>query len=300
MNAYLKILEKVVPATVCIKSEIPESHPTSSVLGVERMGSGTLIDPHGFILTVGYVVLGASAITVTLQDGRELPAKLIYNDFESGISVIRIRGANLPHTPLGDSQELKIGQSVLIVAATNTQERRASDGIVTSITLFDAYWEYMLEKAIFTTAINPGFGGGILLDYLGKIYGIVSLNLGFIKDCSMVIPIDYFLNFKEELLTAGTVSKKNSRAWIGFYVMPSYQGVVVYGLVSGAPAEKAGLKTGDIILYLDSREIGGSRVKLYQELWKKMPGDKVSFTIVRQGRLLTVTVQSTDRAQFYA
>ena len=300
MNAYLKFLEQVVPATVCIKTEIPETHPTSSILGTERMGSGTLIDPRGFILTVGYVVLGASSIIITLQDRREFPGRVVYHDFESGISILKIRATNLPNAFIGNTQELSTGQSVLIVAATNPQERRASDGVITSISPFDAYWEYMLDKAIFTMAINPGFGGGALLNYRGEIIGIVSLNLGFIKDCSMVIPIDYFLRHKEELFKEGTVTRTSRRAWLGFYIMPSYQGVLIYGLVAGGPAEKAGLKTGDIIIYLDGYEVGGSRTNLYKELWKRQAGQEISITIVRQGKLITLSLLSADRAEFYA
>ncbi|MBI2358234.1 MAG: trypsin-like peptidase domain-containing protein, partial [Deltaproteobacteria bacterium] len=90
MNAHLGLLHAILPATADLKVRVPEDHPSTRNLGSERVGSGTIVDPDGYILTVHYVVLGAQSITVTLIDGEQYPGELAAQDFESGLALIKI------------------------------------------------------------------------------------------------------------------------------------------------------------------------------------------------------------------
>ncbi len=291
-----------MPAVVNIHAQIPVTNPSSSILGTERMGTGTILDREGHILTIGYIVLGADRITVNLHDGRDFPAEVSGQNVESGLAVIRVLGGpeleELPTARLGQSQDLKVGQSTLIIAATDKEQRQVSTGIITSLKPFDAYWEYMLDRAILTTASNPGFGGGPLLTYTGQLVGIVSLNLGPSGGLSLAVPVDLFYEAREELLGLRE-APRGARPWIGFFAQPQENGLVIAGLVPGSPAEEAGLQTGDILLTVNNEEIT-SRRQLYECMWRGRPGDIFTFTVQRGEEELTIVVESTDRKTFYS
>lgn len=298
MNGYYTFLEKIMPATVNIRAYVRPDHPSADILGTERAGSGTLIDDVGHILTVGYVVLGAERILVTLQQGEQVQAHVVYIDFESGLAVLQadIRGA--VSMPLGDSGTLQRGQMGLILAATDTTERRVTAGLVTAIEAFDAYWEYMLDRAILTTAVNAGFGGGAFVTLAGVMVGVVSLNLGGLKDSTMVIPLESFLRIRDELFIYGRVRSRVPRAWVGLYPMPSPRGLIVFGLTSGGPADRAGVKPGDMLLSIDDHEVL-DRPTLYRHLWQHQAGEEVVLILMREGMRHVVAIHSQDRALFF-
>ena len=138
MNDYLKFLEHVVPAVVSIRSVTPQRHPSARILGTERTGSGSVIDAEGHILTVGYVVMGARTIEITLPDQQQYPATLLFQDFESGMAILQTPARDLPTVPLGQSAALQEGDNVIIVAATDQTQRMASPGFISALRPFDA------------------------------------------------------------------------------------------------------------------------------------------------------------------
>jgi S1-C subfamily serine protease len=298
LNDYLKFLEYVVPATVSIRSVTPQRHPSARILGTERMGSGAVIDAEGHILTVGYVVMGARTIEVTLPDQRQFPATLVCQDFESGMAILQTPARDLPTVPLGRSSALKEGDKVIIVAATDQTQRMASPGFISALRPFDAYWEYMLDQAILTTAMNPGFGGGPLLDALGQMIGVLSLNLNSTKEMTLAIPIDLFHRVKERVFTYGAITDRRPRPWVGMYSEPVEGGVAVIGLIPNGPASRAGLEVKDVILEVDNAEAAGRR-ELYELLRRKQAGDELTFTVQRGEEVLDIRVTSMDRADFY-
>lgn len=299
MNGYYKFLEQLIPATVNIQTQVKAGHPSVSVLGAERAGSGTLIDAEGHILTVGYVVMGAEAITVTLQTGEEAQARIVHIDYESGFALLKSDVRHRPTIPLGEVRALQPGQMGLLIASTDLTERRVTEGIITSLGPFDAYWEYMVDHAILTTGENPGLGGGAFITLTGEMVGIVSLNLGGLKDASMVIPMDYFQRVRDDLMRYGYVTERTPRAWIGLYPMPSPRGMIVFGITPTGPADVAGVQAGDVILSLDDQEVA-DRVMLYQRLWQHQAGEEIVLSIMREGRKHILPVMSQDRATFYA
>lgn len=299
MNASVKLIELVLPATVAVKAEVPAEHPSAQILGTERLGTGVLVDPAGLVLTVNYVVLGARAVEVKLLDDTTIGGKVIAQDFASGIALIEISGKALPALRLCPLAELQVGQEIFIVAAAGENKRRANNGGITSLGPFDAYWEYSLDRAITTTAMNPGVGGAALLDMRGRLAGVVSLDLSEVGRFTLAIPVDHYLDHREELLRHGRRVTRPLRAWIGFYCYTFREHVVVAGVLPGAPGDEAGLKAGDVVLSVDGQRISG-RHELYTSLWAHQPGELVTFRVFRNNQVKQVAVPAGNAEEFFA
>jgi S1-C subfamily serine protease len=300
MNASVRLLEATLPATVHLQVQVPESHPSAAVLGTERAGSGALVDAAGLIVTVNYIVLGSREVRVTLFDGRELPGDVVAQDFASGLALVEVAGDAFPALSVAAAEPaLEVGEEVFIVASVGDASRRASSGGITSLDAFDANWEYTLERAIFSSAMNPGLGGGPLVDRRGRVAGVVSLNLNEIGRFSLAIPIEHYREHRDELLRFGRRTTRPSRAWLGLYCYLLRGHVVVAGLLPGGPAEAAGLAQGDIILAVGDRKIR-TRREFYERLWEHQAGDDVRLEIFRGDGMQTVVVASANVEEFFA
>lgn len=298
MDARITLATNVVPATVTVHAQVPERHPSAQILGQDRMGTGTLIDREGHILTVNYVVLGAEKITVATMNGREHSAHIVSRDFESGLALIKIPAGRYPTIPLGDSRRVQAGEAAFIVASLGDENRRVNGGVVTTIEPFDAYWEYMLDRAILFTAPNPGVGGGPLVNSRGEMVGVVSLNLNEIARMSLAIPVEVYAEHAEELRRFGHIVGRPPRAWMGLYAQPTEEGIMVAGVVPRGPADRSGLEEGDMILAVGQQQIADRRA-LYRALWTHRAGERVQLTVMRRNAVKTVSVSSQDRAEFY-
>jgi serine protease Do len=298
LNGHIGLIHSLLPATVDLHVTIPENHPSSRNLGSERVGSGTLVNPDGYILTVHYVTVGATAITVTMPDGEQYPGQLAGQDQETGLALVKIPAQELPFVKLAAPDSVTLGQPVVMIASSGQTGRRVSGGYVTSLECYDGHWEYMLEKTIRVSSLNPGFGGGTLANFRGELVGIVSLNLYEVGKFTLAIPADYYRKYETELKQYGQVRSRPSHPWIGFYPQPMAGHVVVGGVVPGGPAEKFGFKEGDIILSVEKKEIR-SRPELYREMWKKRPGETISFKILREEQSFELEVIGGDRADRY-
>ena len=294
MNGHLGLIHSLLPATVDLRVSVPGDHPSARNLGTERSGSGTIVDRAGYILTVHYVVVGAQSIVVTAADGEQYPGEIAADDQESGLALVKIPGGDFPFLHPAPPQSVEIGAPALIVASNGEAQRRTSGGYVTSFEGYDGHWEYMLERSIRVTAPNPGFGGGTLADFSGRLMGVVSLNLGDIGKPTLAIPIEMYSKYEAELKQFGRVKSRPTRPWLGLYSQPMGGHIVVAGVVPGGPAEKSGLKEGDIILKVETQEIR-SRAELYREMWKKKPGERISLRILREDESLDLAVVGADR-----
>jgi len=292
-------MSKVLPATVHIRADIPEAHPSSRILGTERMGTGTIIDPSGLALTVNYVVLGAPQVRVTLLDQRAYVADVVHHDFASGLALIRLPDHGLPSLPLRRLAGLELGDDTFIVASVGEGAARVSNGAISYIGPFDANWEYVLERAVMTTAMNPGLGGGPLLDARGEVLGVVSLNLNEIGRFSLVVPAEYYLDATDRFLAHSHPGGLPGRAWLGIFSYAMKEHVVIAGLLPGGPGEQAGLKAGDVILAVDGDEVRDRRT-FYQLLWRRRPGDEVTLRVFRGRQEQTVRVASGNVEEFFA
>jgi S1-C subfamily serine protease len=298
VNAAVGLIERVLPATVHVSAHVPDTHPSAQLLGTERMGSGAIVDPAGLLLTVNYVVLGADQVKVTLADRHELPADVVCQDFVSGLALLRVPADGLPALPLRRTLDLALGDDTFIIASVGEDGVRVANGNVTYVGPFDANWEYALERAIMTTAMNPGLGGGPLLDTNGRMVGIVSLNLNEIGRFSLAIPADCYLDARDVFLAGGRLDGAE-RAWLGVFCYALNDRVVIAGVLPGGPGERAGLKPGDIVLAVDGHDVADRR-SLYRLLWTHRPGEDVTLRLYRGKNLCTVTVAAGDVQEFFA
>jgi len=298
LNGHIGLIHSILPATVDLQVKIPESHPSAHNLGSERVGSGTIVDADGYILTVHYVTVGASSITVTLPDGEQYPAQVAAQDQETGLSLVKVAERGLPCLKLAAPDSVELGQAVVMIASSGQAARRVSGGYVTSLEPYDGQWEYMIDKSIRITTFNPGFGGGTLVNFRGELIGVVSLNLSEVGKFSLAIPIDYYRAYEHELKQYGQVRSRPRRPWLGIYPQAMAGHVVIGGLVPNGPAAKFGMAQGDIILSVGKKEIR-TRQELYQEMWKKRPGERISFHILRDDQSFDLEIVGGDRADRY-
>jgi S1-C subfamily serine protease len=262
------------------------------------MGSGTIVDAAGLILTVNYVVMGAETLHVTLGRGRALRAEIVAQDFEIGLALLRVKRQGLPAVQIADSQSLERGAPVFAIGSIGPRERRVAGGLVTYLGEFEAYWEYMLDRGIVSSAANPGFGGGPLFTLSGKMVGVVSLNLNEIARCSLSIPSECYRRNRDEFVRFGRVVSRPQRAWLGVFAHVLDEGVVVAGVVPNGPGARSGIQEGDVIVSLDAREVP-TRKELYLSLWRHAPGEKMTLEVMRDNEVRRLSVTAGDRADFY-
>jgi len=298
MGEHLAFLYNIIPGVVNIHAQIHPDNPSVSILGDERMGTGTIIDPEGYILTVGYIVLGEESLTVNLPDGRCVSAQVVGHDFETGLAMLKVEAPDLTVVPMGTLADIEPGQKAVIVASANPTKRIASPGFVTKICPFDAYWEYMLDQALLTSSLNSGFGGGPLLNYRGQLIGVVSLNLYEARGNTLAIPVDPFRAVMKEIKQWNRVASRKPRPWIGVQTQVDLRGLMVFGLAQDGPGMSAGLREGDCILACNSQPVTDRR-EFYTELWKPKAGETVTLKILRGDKILDILVKSVDRGVFY-
>lgn len=286
----------VVSSIVFLRSRIPARHPSAAVLGEERMGSGIAVDPHR-VLTAHYLLLGASEVEVQGADGKPREVRRTVVDHETGLGLVELGGNELRPARLERRDRVTPGLPVFLLSCTGAEERKGATGHVSWIGPFEAFWEYMLDRAIMTTVVNPGLAGAPLFDRDACLIGVVSLGLAAVGRYSLAIPLDLYLAHRAEL--HGEVARSRPpRAWIGFYPHAYDGGVVVTGVVPGGPAERAGIAQGDLLLSVDGKPVQTLR-ELYREIWRKPPGASLGFGVLRDAALRVVEVVAGDRYEFY-
>ena len=228
------------------------------------MGAGVVVSPE-HVLTAHYLVLGASRVDVTGLDGRTRRVDAVALDHDSGLALLTTPLGDVPPARLVADVELRPGDPVFLLTATGENERRGASGHVSFVGPFEAFWEYMLDRAIMTTIVNPGLAGGPLLDARGRVAGVVSLGLASVGRYSLAIPSGLFLARRALLESGEPMPASERHAWIGFYPQANEDGVQVSGVVSGGPAESAGLQRGDLLVSVDGHPVQTLR-QLYRAL----------------------------------
>jgi len=298
MDAPVEFVKELLPSIVNIHTTVPRAHPSSRILGEERMGSGVVLDASGLILTVNYVVMGASTIEVAPLKGRRTKAEVVAQDFEIGFALVRTKRQGFAPVQLATSRAPERGDPVIAIASSGVQEVRVGGGLITYLGEFEAYWEYLLDRGIVTSAANPGHGGGGLFDLAGRLIGILYLNLNEIARSSLAIPVDAYQAHETELVRYGRVMSRPKRAWLGVFAHALEEGGVGAGVVPGGPGERAGLREGDLIVSFDAEEVG-SRRDLYMRLWRHEPGEKIHIEVMRENKACRFEVTGGDRAEFF-
>jgi S1-C subfamily serine protease len=280
-----------------LHATIPAEHPSAAILGEERMGAGVAVTSD-HVLTAHYLVLGASSAEVVGLDGKPRPVTKISLDHDSGLALLAVEGAGFEPARLAGQDELRPGDPVFLLTCTGDKERRGASGHVSFVGPFEAFWEYMLDRAVMTTIVNPGLAGGPLLDARGRVAGVVSLGLAAVGRYTLAIPIRLFLERRERLEAGQPVPESERHAWIGFYPQANDDGIGISGVVPGGPAEAAGLQRGDLLLSVDGNAVRGLR-PLYRALWRKKPGEVVGMQVLREEGIHVVEVVAGDRYEFY-
>ena len=249
-------------------------------------GSGFFVLPTGEIVTNAHVVNNAEVITVVDDDNHEYNAQLVALDESSDIAVIKIKGSNFPFIFFGNSDDIKVGDWILIIGSPYKLKNSVSAGIISALNRnLGLRNNSGIENYIQTDAIaNPGNSGGVMLDTEGKLMGMISAIVSGDNDYrgySFAIPSGIVKKIAFDLINYGTVQ----RAWIGLSVTDrkNGKGVLVERVDKDGAGEEAGLRSGDIITGMDSMEIVNvsqfsGRLALHK------PGDRVDLSILRNGK----------------
>lgn len=265
-----------------------------------NLGSGVIVSPEGYILTNQHVVDGADQIEVALADGRTATAKVIGSDPETDLAVLKINMTNLPTITLGRSDQSRVGDVVLAIGNPFGVGQTVTMGIISALGR-NHLGINTFENFIQTDApINPGNSGGALVDVNGNLLGINtaiysrsggSLGIGF------AIPVSTARTVLESIITTGSVT----RGWIGVepqdvtpeiaesFGLQQKSGAIVAGVLQGGPADKAGIKPGDILVSVNGEDITDT-TKLLNVVAQIKPGTPTKVHVVRKGKQFDVNV----------
>ena len=290
----LDIIEKVSKSVVNISTMKLVHNIFYQAVPVAGMGSGTIIDPKGLILTNNHVVGGAEKIRVTLWNNEVMEGKIVGSCAIHDIAVVKINHESLQAAELGNSDKLRVGQAVYAIGNPFglTGGPSVTSGVISAINRTIESQRGILENLVQTdAAINPGNSGGPLVDLEGKVVAISTAIIPFAQGIGFAIPIN-----GAKTCTNGIVNEGISRRpWLGiiglsiteeiarYYSLPVNRGVLVTKVVEGSPAEDAEMADGDIILEIDNLETG--RIEdLVKEIHTRKVGDKVKIFALRKGR----------------
>lgn len=293
--------KEIVAAVVAIDAVVPESARTAGSLGTQREGSGVIIDDDGLVLTIGYLILEASSVTLIAAE-REIPATVVGYDHASGFGLVRATEP-LPARAigLGNSSLLERDDPALVVSSRGSTPLAAVR--IADRRTFAGYWEYLLEDAIFTAPPLPEFAGAALVSVDGELVGIGSL---VVPDAgageqplagNMFVPIDALKPILGELRGSGR-SPAPPRPWLGMFTAIDRGHLFVTQVAQDGPAQRAGIEPGDIVI-----GVGGERVTDMESLYRKVwalgaAGTVVPLRILRNAEILEVDVISADRYQW--
>ncbi len=265
------------------------------------LGSGIIMNTSGYVLTNNHVIENADKITVTMSDNREYPAELVGRDELTDVAVVRIDAENLRAIPIGNSDDVRIGEWVLAVGAPLDLRTTVTSGIVSAIgrSLDIIRNELSVEDFIqVDAAINPGNSGGALVNLDGELIGvntaIATRNRGFVG-YGFAIPIDLAKKVMDDIIAHGEVRraylgvglKTVSAAEADAFGLDRPRGVLIDLVMDGTPADKADFKRGDIVLKVNGEEVDRPN-HLQSIIARKHPGDVAEFSIRRKDRDLTL------------
>jgi serine protease Do len=327
--SYAGVVEQVTPAVVTIRSERRVRNVSQDIpdelreffgdrFGFGRrgpqmperrqggLGSGVVVRPDGYILTNNHVVDGAEQVSVELTDGRTFKAKVVGTDAATDLAVVKIDGTNLPTLPLGDSEAVRVGDVVLAVGNPLGVGQTVTMGIVSAKGRATERGDNSYEDFIQTDApINQGNSGGALVSTRGELVGINSQILtpsGGNIGIGFAIPANMAKNVMTQLIDHGEVH----RGMIGVTIQPvtsdiasslglsQVRGALVNSVQTGSPADKAGIRRGDVITSVNGAAVKDSN-DLRNDVAQMAPGSTAKLTVVRDGKEQTLNVTLAER-----
>jgi serine protease Do len=316
-EAMVKVAEKVKPAVVNIstsKTVKSQRHPFfddpifrrffgeggQQKRKVTNLGSGVIATSEGYILTNNHVIEGAEDILVKLADNREFKGTMVGTDPRTDVAVIKIDAKELPSVPWADSDKLHVGEVVLAIGNPYGLNQTITMGIISALGRsglgITDYEDFIQTDA----AINPGNSGGALVNTRGELIGINTAILsssGGYQGIGLAIPSNMVKSVIDSLINQGKVV----RGWLGVQIqqltpdlakqfdLKDEQGVLLADIMEGGPAEKAGLKRGDVLIEFEGKKVD-TPVALRNLVAATKPGTQVRVVVLREGSPLTVPV----------
>lgn len=292
-------LDAVLKSVVRLRAEVPPESFTARTLGTEREGSGIVLDAHGLVLTIGYLMTEASKVTLTLNGGGAVLAEAIAYDHESGFGMVQATEP-LDVTPLEFGDSAALGEGDPVVIASFGGYSHSIGGRVMSIREFAGSWEYQLDEAIYTAPVHPYWGGAALIDSGGKLAGVGSLYIEETVDGedrlpgNMFVPIDILKPIFETMVATGRAGRP-TRPWLGMHTAEAGERLIVTGVSPDGPADRAGIEPGDIVLSADGAAVT-DLAHMYRTIWDAGPaGCEIRFAMLRDDDVLSIRVRTTDR-----
>ena len=294
-------VEQTLSAIVHVRMKGIAGALSNESLGGTREGTGVVIDDKNHILTIGYIVMEADSIEVTAHDNRTVPATVTAYDPESGFALLHAN-LSLAATPIKLGSAADLGETEPVMVLPSGGRANASIAYVVSKRPFTGSWEYSLDSAIFTSPPTLNWAGAALVNHDGELVGIGSLlvrdtlGVGAALPGNMFVPVDAVKAVLADLIQNGK-RKGAVRPWIGLATEEVQGRLFVTRVSRGGPAERAGIKAGDILL-----AVAGNAVKTHQDFYAKLwglgpAGVEVALTVLQGAELRNLTLRSVDRVQ---
>jgi serine protease Do len=302
---FVAVVAKVKPSVVAINTKALVTNIFGQVTE-EGAGSGWILDKEGHIVTNNHVIEGAQSITVSLDDGRTLKASVVGADSFSDLAVLKVDASNLQPADIGDSSLSRIGEWVLAMGNALGQGITAKEGIISrlGVSVQVSSDQTLNDLTETSAAINPGNSGGPLINMSGDVIGITSAKFSAVgvEGLGYAISTNTARPIIEALVQNGYVI----RPWLGVSLstvdpftafrnnLPVDSGALIADIVTGSPAEKAGLKKGDIIIGVDDKDVTSAE-ELIQMIQGSQIGQQVKITFWRSGSKSTTTATLVAR-----
>lgn len=294
--------EKLFGAIVKVSARAVPNARSSATLGREREGSGVVIGDNGLILTIGYLIVEADDVNIVDSKGRSLAARVVGYDHATGFGLVKtITPIDAKPVAFGDSARIAERAPVMIASSVGES---VSFAYVVSKRAFSGNWEYALEQAIYTSPPTLNWSGAALFDKDGKLLGVGSLIVREATDedpklpGNMFVPIDLLKPILADLVKEGHRAGP-ARPWLGVAADETQGRLVVVRVSPEGPAEKAGIKPGDIIL-----SVAGESVRTQPEFYKKVwsrgsAGTEIQLKLLQGVDVNDVKVKSIDRVEYF-
>src|SRR3954464_13504581 len=294
-------LDGALDAVVQLRSEIPDDAFTAPLLGTDRGGNGVVIRDDGLVLTIGYLITEATTVWLTTNKGTVCSAFPVAYDQHTGFGLVQAMGKlGVRAIARGSATSCRVGENVVVAGYGG--RAHSLKATIFAKREFAGYWEYVLDEAIYTAPAHPQWGGSALIGAEGKLLALGSLLVqekvdGGVLQGNMLVPIDLLEPILEDMLKTGR-SSRAPRPWLGLYATEAGAALVVAGLAPGGPAEKAGVKIGDVVV-----DVAGDRPLTLTDLWRRVwrtgpPGVEVPIKLFRKDRAVDARIRSADRSDF--
>jgi S1-C subfamily serine protease len=260
------------------------------------LGSGVIVSDAGYLLTNYHVIKGADEILVLLHDGRQALASVIGSDADTDLAVLKIDLDNLTSITIGDPEKIRVGNIVLAIGNPYGFGQTVTQGIVSATGRYGLGLSQFENFIQTDAAINPGNSGGALIDTKGRLLGIntaIYTQSGGSTGIGLAIPTDLALRTMSDLISFG----RPLRGWLGIEVQPvgvGTNGVIITALASSGPAEKAGLKIGDILIDINGEQVGDGHAGMKLITYTR-PGEKVKINLLRGKESITIETEVAMR-----